>query len=165
MGRLYLKCTWLASARVGITCERGAITHGRGSNQGWARGVRGRGRLGRSCGDVCRGSNPTTVTSRDRRRSLIVRALLYTHAEATRERLLVTKSCDETGSNRGYRPMQARWRSTAAMAAAVIASVMYCIKGGELAPGTISVLSSAAREGRRGTCSRRLDTVARLLML
>ena len=76
MGRFYLKCTWLASVRVGITCEQVAITHGRGSNQGWARGARGRGRLGRSCGDVCRGSNPTTVTSRDRRRSLIVRALL-----------------------------------------------------------------------------------------
>ena len=76
MGRLYLKCTWLASVRVGITCERGAITHGRGSNQGWARDARGRGRLGRSCCDFCRGSNPTTVSSRDRRRSLIVRALL-----------------------------------------------------------------------------------------
>ena len=76
MGRLYLKCTWLASVRVGITCEQGAITHGSGSDQDWARGAQGRGRLGRSCGDVCRGSNPTTVTSRDRRRSLIVRALL-----------------------------------------------------------------------------------------
>ena len=76
MSRLYLKCTWLASVRVDITCERGAITHGSGSNQGWARGARRRGRLSRSCGDVCRGSNPTTVTSRDRRRSLIVRALL-----------------------------------------------------------------------------------------
>ena len=51
------------------------------------------------------------------------------------------------------------------MAAAAIASVMYCIKGGELAPGAITVLSSAAHEGRRGKCSRRLDTVARLLML
>ena len=44
--------------------ELGAISHGRGSNQGWARGARGRGRLGRGRGDVGRVClrYPTTVT-------------------------------------------------------------------------------------------------------
>ena len=52
-----------------------------------------------------------------------------TDAEATRGGVLFTKSCDEAGSDRGYRPMCARWRSTAAIAAAVIASTMCCIEG------------------------------------
>ena len=63
-----------------------------------------------------------------------------TDAEATRGRVLFTKSCDETGSDRGYRPMCARWRSTAAIAAAVIASTMCCIERGESALGAFSAL-------------------------
>ena len=80
-----------------------------------------------------------------------------TDAKATRGRLLFTKSCDETGSDRGYRPMRARWRSTAAVAAAVIASTICCIEGGESAPGAYSALVSATRKGRRCACSRRLN--------
>ena len=33
-GRLYLKRTWLAGVWVGVTRERRAISHGRGSHQG-----------------------------------------------------------------------------------------------------------------------------------
>ena len=80
-----------------------------------------------------------------------------TDAEATRGRVLFTNSCDETGSDRGYRPMCARWRSTAAIATAVIASTICCIEGGKSAPGAYSALVSATREGRRCACSRRLD--------
>ena len=80
-----------------------------------------------------------------------------TDAEATIERLLFTKSCDETGSDREYRPMWARWRPTAAIAAAVIASTICCIEGGESAPGAYSALVSATGEGRRCASSRRLD--------
>ena len=49
-----------------------------------------------------------------------------TDAKATRGLLLFTKSCDETGSDRGYRPMWVRWRSSAAIAVAVIASTICC---------------------------------------
>ena len=80
-----------------------------------------------------------------------------TDAEATKGRVLFTKSCDETGSDRGYRPMCARWRSTAAIAAAVIASTICCIEGGESAPGAFFALVSATREGGRWARSQRLD--------
>ena len=80
-----------------------------------------------------------------------------TDAEATKGRVLVTKSCDETGSDRGYRPMCARWRSTAVIAAAVIASTIYCIEGDESAPGAYSAPVFATCGGRRCVCSRRLD--------
>ena len=75
-GRLYLKRTWLAGVRVGVTRERRAISHGRGSHQGWgrARGTRGRERLRRGCGDVCRASDPTTVTLRGRGRFSVMGA-------------------------------------------------------------------------------------------
>ena len=58
-----------------------------------------------------------------------------TDAGATRGRALFTKACDEAGSDRRYRPMCARWRSTAAIAAAVTASTICCREGGESAPG------------------------------
>ena len=75
-GRLYLKRTWLAGIRVVVTRERRAISHGRGSYQGWgrARGARGRERLRRGCGDVCRVSDATTVTLRGRGRSSVMGA-------------------------------------------------------------------------------------------
>ena len=52
------------------------MSHGRGGHQGRgrARGARGRERLSRSCGDVCRGSDPTTVTLRGRGRSSVMGA-------------------------------------------------------------------------------------------
>ena len=73
-GRWHLERTW--SAGVGVTRERGAILHGRGGHQGRgrARGARGRERLSRSCGEVCRGGGPTTVTLRGRRRSSVMGA-------------------------------------------------------------------------------------------
>ena len=73
-GRLYLKRTWLAGVRVCVTRERRAISHGRGSHQGWARarGARGRRRLSRGCGDVCGVSDPTSVTLRGRGRSSVM---------------------------------------------------------------------------------------------
>ena len=54
--------------------ERRAITHDRGSREGWgrARGARGRERLSRGCGEVCRGSGPTTVTLGGRGRSSVM---------------------------------------------------------------------------------------------
>ena len=58
-----------------------------------------------------------------------------TDAGATRGRALFTKSCDEVGSDRGYRPMCARWRSTAAIAAAVTASMLQ--RGGQIGAGGI----------------------------
>ena len=75
-GRLYLKRTWLAGVWVGVTRERRAISHGRGSHQGWtrARGARERRRLSRGCGDICRVSDPTTVTLRSRGRSSVMGA-------------------------------------------------------------------------------------------
>ena len=50
------------------------ISHGRGCHQGWARarGARGRRRLSRGCGDICRVSDPTTVTLRGRGRSSVM---------------------------------------------------------------------------------------------
>ena len=59
---------------VGVTRERGAISRGRGGHQGWgrARGARGRERLSRSCGEVCRGSGPTTVTLGGRESSSVM---------------------------------------------------------------------------------------------
>ena len=46
-GRRHLKRTWSAGVRVGVTRERRAIPHERGSREGWgrARGARGRERL------------------------------------------------------------------------------------------------------------------------
>ena len=82
---------------------------------------------------------------------------IATDVEATKGRVLFANSCDEAGSDRGYRPMCARWRSTAAIAAAVIASTMCCIEGGESTLGALSALVSATREGRRWARSRRLD--------
>ena len=73
---------------------------------------------------------------------------IATDAEDTRGRVLFTKSCNETGSDCGYRPMCARWRSTAAIAVAVIASTICCIEG-ESAPRAYSALVSATRGGRR----------------
>ena len=65
--------------------------------------------------------------------------------------------------------MQARWRSIAVIAAAVIASTICCMGGSESALGALSTLVSArvslswclgsrvsTREGRRDTYSRRL---------
>ena len=80
-----------------------------------------------------------------------------TDARATRGRPLFIKPCDEAGSDRGYRPMCARLRSTAAIAAAVTASTICCREGGELAPGASSMLEFATRGGRRCVCSRCLD--------
>ena len=80
-----------------------------------------------------------------------------TDAGVVRGRALVTKFCDEAGSDRGYRPMCARWRSTAAFAAAATASTICCRERGESAPGTFSVLEFATRGGRRCICSRYLD--------
>ena len=80
-----------------------------------------------------------------------------TDAGAARGRALSTKSCHEAGSDCGYRPMCARWRSTAANAAAVTASTICCREGGESAPGASSILIFATRGGRRCVCSRRLD--------
>ena len=55
---------WSAGVRVGVTRERRAIPHERGTREGWgrARGARGPERLRRSCGEVCRGRGPATVT-------------------------------------------------------------------------------------------------------
>ena len=52
------------------------MTHGRSSREGWgrAKGARGRERLSRVCGDVCRESDPTTVTLRSRGRSSVMGA-------------------------------------------------------------------------------------------
>ena len=80
-----------------------------------------------------------------------------TDAGATRGRAWFIKSCDEAGSDRGYRPMCARWQSTAAIAAAVTASTICCREGGESAPGASSLLKSTTRGGRRCACSRCLD--------
>ena len=80
-----------------------------------------------------------------------------TSTEATRGLVLFTKPCDDTSSDRGYRPMCARWRSTAAIAAAVTASTICCREGGESAPGAYSALVFATRGGRRCVCSRHLD--------
>ena len=80
-----------------------------------------------------------------------------TDAGVIRGRVLVTKLCDEAGSDRGYRPMCARWRSTAAIAAAMTASTMCCKEGGRSAPGAFSMREFATRVGRRCVCSRCLD--------
>ena len=74
--RRHLKRTWSAGVRVGVTRERRAITHGKDSHQGWGRvrGARGRERFSRGCGDVCRVSDPTTVTFRSRGRSWVMGA-------------------------------------------------------------------------------------------
>ena len=73
---MYLKRSWLAGVWVGVTRERRAIAHGRGSHRGWgrARGARERGTLSRGCGDICRVSDPTTVTLRGRGRSSVMGA-------------------------------------------------------------------------------------------
>ena len=75
---------------------------------------------------------------------------------ATRGRALFTNSCDEADSDRGYKPMCARW-STAAIAAAVTASTICCREGGKSAPGASSMPEFATRGGRRCVCSRCLD--------
>ena len=80
-----------------------------------------------------------------------------TDAGVIRGRALVPKSCDEAGSGRGFRPMCARWRSTAAIAAAVTASTICCREGGESAPWAFSMLEFTTRRGRRCVCSRCLD--------
>ena len=72
-----------------------------------------------------------------------------TDAGVIRGRALVTKSCGGAGSDRGYKPMCARWRSTAAIAAAVTASTICCREGGGSALGAFSMLEFVAREGRR----------------
>ena len=71
-----MKRTWPAGVWVRVTRERRAITHDRGGRKGWgrARGARGRERLRRSCGEVCRGSGPATVTLGGRGGSSIVGA-------------------------------------------------------------------------------------------
>ena len=79
-----------------------------------------------------------------------------TDAGATRGQALFLKSCDEAGSDRGCIPMCARWRSTAAIAAAVTASTICCREGGESAPAS-SMLVFATRGGRHFVCSQRLD--------
>ena len=68
--------TYLVGGRLGVTRERRAITHDRGGREGWgrARGARGRERLRRSCGEVCRGSGPATVTLGGRGGSSVVGA-------------------------------------------------------------------------------------------
>ena len=80
-----------------------------------------------------------------------------TDAGATRGRAWFIKSCDGAGSDRGYRPMCARWQSTAAIAAAVTASTKGCREGGESAPGASSMVKFALRGGRRCVCLRCLD--------
>ena len=80
-----------------------------------------------------------------------------TDAGVIRGRALVTKSCDEAGSDRGYRPMCARWRPTVAIAGAVTASTICCRDGAESAPGAFSMLEFATRGGRRCVCPRCLD--------
>ena len=80
-----------------------------------------------------------------------------TDAGATRRRAWLIKSCDGAGSDRGYRPMCARWRSTAATAAGVAASTICFRVGGESAPGASSMLKFATRGGRRCVCSRYLE--------
>ena len=56
-----------------------------------------------------------------------------TEAEVARGRFGFTISCDEAGSDRGDRPKCARWRSTAAIVAAVITStIICCIEGGRI---------------------------------
>ena len=93
-----------------------------------------------------------------------------TDAGVVRGRALVTKSCYEAGFDRAYRPMCARWRSTAAIAAAVTASTICCREGGESAPGVSSMLvfatrggtcrlSSRSRPGRRGCWLESLSEV------
>ena len=49
----------------------------------------------------------------------------------------------------GHRPMCARWRSTAAIAAAVTASTSWCREGGGSAPEAFTMLGFGARGGRR----------------
>ena len=80
-----------------------------------------------------------------------------TDAGIIRGRALVTKSCNEAGSGSGYRPMCARWRSTADIAAEVTASTICCREGGESAPRVFFQLELATRGGRRCVCSRCLD--------
>ena len=80
-----------------------------------------------------------------------------TDAGFVRGQALVTKFCDEAGSDREYRPMCTRWRSTAAIAAAATALTICCREGGESAPGAFSMLEFATRGGRRCVCSRYLD--------
>ena len=48
-----------------------------------------------------------------------------------RGRALVTKSCGGAGSDRGYRPMCVRWRSTAAIAVAVTAMTIVAERGAD----------------------------------
>ena len=56
---------------------------------------------------------------------------IATDAEATKGRLVFAVLCEEAGSNRGYRPILARWRSTAAIVVAVITSIVNWIEGSE----------------------------------
>ena len=49
----------------------------------------------------------------------------------------------------GHRPMCARWRSTAAIAATVTASTIWCREGGGSAPEAFTMLELGARGGRR----------------
>ena len=49
----------------------------------------------------------------------------------------------------GHRPMCARWRSTAAIAAAVTASTIWFKEGGESASEAFIILELGTREGRR----------------
>ena len=62
-GRRHLKRSWSAGVRVGVTRESRAIPHERGSREGWGRvrGARGRERLRRRRGKVCRRRGAATV--------------------------------------------------------------------------------------------------------
>ena len=78
-----------------------------------------------------------------------------TGAGCTEGRALVTKSCDEAGSDRRHRPMCARWRSSAAIAAAVTASIICCKEGDDSVPEAFAMLGVATHGG--GRCSRCLN--------